>query len=163
VALSAIDYFEIQQLYSRYCFAIDLGDIEGFAACFTEDGAFQVLGLPAGAPAAGRTIGHDALKVMDRNLYEGLQGHSRHWVSPTAMVIEGDEHEVKAKAYLTVFRVGSAPAAGVILTAIYWDTIRNVDGHWLFSERLVQSDPQPGAAPSTDVLVVAFDEAYPPA
>jgi hypothetical protein len=39
--LSPADYIEINQLYSKYSFALDLGDGEGRAATFAPDGTFR--------------------------------------------------------------------------------------------------------------------------
>lgn len=38
--LSPADHIEIQQLYAKYCFALDTGDGPGRAAVFTTDGTF---------------------------------------------------------------------------------------------------------------------------
>ena len=37
-ALTTQDYIDIQQLYARYNWAIDAGDIEGYVALYTPDG-----------------------------------------------------------------------------------------------------------------------------
>jgi hypothetical protein len=41
-SLTALDYVEIQQLYSRYAIGIDSGNAEMFAGVFTPDGTFQL-------------------------------------------------------------------------------------------------------------------------
>ena len=40
-AVSTADQLEIQELVSRYNVAIDRSDVDGWLACFTEDGSFQ--------------------------------------------------------------------------------------------------------------------------
>ena len=39
---SGSDFFEIQTLYSRYCFAFDQNDGDSFVDCFARGGVFQV-------------------------------------------------------------------------------------------------------------------------
>ncbi|WP_108610421.1 nuclear transport factor 2 family protein [Aminobacter sp. MSH1] len=158
MALSALDYIEIYQLHSRFNLSVDLGDVEGYVSTFTRSGWFEVQGLPEGAPAAGRNTGPDEIRPMVKKLMAGVAGHSRHFVSPTSMLIEGDENEVKSKGYLFELRAGVVPNTGVYLTGIFHDVIRKVDGKWLFASRSVRFDPQPEAGVPTDVLVVKFDE-----
>ena len=43
--LTAQDYTELQQLYARYNFAIDVNDAENMTATFTDDGGFYVVGV----------------------------------------------------------------------------------------------------------------------
>ncbi len=38
----------IRQLAARYNGCLDAGEIEGWVACFTEDGVFSCIGLPEG-------------------------------------------------------------------------------------------------------------------
>jgi hypothetical protein len=61
--MDADEYEQIRQLLGRYDLAIDLGDTDGWAACFTPDGAFQCSGLPDGSPLGGRHEGTDALRA----------------------------------------------------------------------------------------------------
>jgi hypothetical protein len=39
--LSTADQLAIRDVISRYCWAIDTGDIEGFVACFASDGVLR--------------------------------------------------------------------------------------------------------------------------
>ena len=50
-SLTALDYAEIQQLYSRYAIGVDSGNADMFANVFTADGTFE---LPGGKTIQGR-------------------------------------------------------------------------------------------------------------
>jgi len=41
--LSVEDRLDIQELFAKYCWALDLGDADAFVQCFTEDGEFDHL------------------------------------------------------------------------------------------------------------------------
>jgi uncharacterized protein (TIGR02246 family) len=61
--MSPQDHEDIRALVASYAFALDLGDADAFADCFTDDGSsFGIAGLPEGHPLAKRFEGRDALK-----------------------------------------------------------------------------------------------------
>jgi len=156
--MTALDYEEIRQLAARYVRAADFGDSDAFAACFTPEGAF-VLDSDSPSNLKGSPfLGPAALRRLCADNFAGTRGHVRHWNSPP--VIEGDGETAAMSSYLAVLRVGEAPAAGVILTGVYWDSLVKVDGKWLFAERRFGWDPLPEHrdAQPTDVLVVRRDE-----
>jgi hypothetical protein len=155
--LSALDYVEIEQLISRSAQALDLGDEVAYGACYTEDGSFEVLGIPPEAPHAGRHVGRKGVAGAAKMIFSGCLGHVRHWNNN--QVITGEGNTATMVSYLQVIRVGMTPNSGVILTGIYWDKLEKIDGKWLLKERLIRTDPQPehNTAP-TDVLVIRRDE-----
>lgn len=161
MTLSSLDYQEIYQAYSRFHLAVDLGDVEGYVMSFTENGWFEVLGLPGGAPAAGRTTGHAALRKMATRLTAGVAGNSRHFTSPTSMVIEGDSAAASTRGYVFELRPGLVPNVGVFLTGLFDDELVKIDDRWVFSSKTIRMDPQPEAGVPTDVLVRKFDQLYP--
>src|SRR5262245_27050430 len=58
---SADDAEAIRQLLTRYNVAIDFGDAEAWAGCFTPDGTFECIGVPEDSPMGGRHEGRDGL------------------------------------------------------------------------------------------------------
>ena len=62
--LSAQDFVEIQQLYTKYNWALDSGDAEGYASTFTPDGVFN------------NNVGHDAI-VKFANTFHGERRSKR--------------------------------------------------------------------------------------
>ena len=126
MAMTALDYEEIRQVLARYDRAIDFGDADAFAACFTPDGFLEVTGLPSDAAHEGRRYaGHPALRTFAAELYAGLQGHVRH--CNNLPVIEGDGQRATMFSYLFEFRVGVLPRVGVTMTGVYEDTLAKVD------------------------------------
>jgi SnoaL-like domain len=158
MSLTAMDYEEIRQLFARLAWNIDHGNAEAYAADFTPDGSFEVLGLPEGAEHAGRHQDRDGVAQFVSMLFAGTQGHVRHW-NQNFVFTKVTDGEVDVDSYLICVRVGAVPQSGVTLTGIYHDRLVKVDGRWYMKERFIRADPQPEhAAQSTDILVVARDE-----
>lgn len=71
--VSTDDYVSISDFLGRYCWRVDEGDEEGWAALWTEDGVFAgVLPEPV--------VGREALKAIPRNAFAGSGGKLRHHV-----------------------------------------------------------------------------------
>jgi SnoaL-like domain len=134
MGMSALDYEEIRQLLARYNFAIDLGDADGWAACFTEDGVFECLGLPEGSPFGGRYEGSAALRAYATMHFGVYKGRARHW--NWNLEIDGDGESATMRCYMLNLSVGKPPAVKGS-TGIYRDQVLKGDGRWLFAERHV--------------------------
>jgi uncharacterized protein (TIGR02246 family) len=65
--LTLEDREEIREVIARYDFAIDLGDPEAYANCFTEDGSFLHTGAGSQSKMAKRYTGRKELE------------HFHHW------------------------------------------------------------------------------------
>jgi hypothetical protein len=131
--LSADDYIEIQQLYARYNVAIDSGDAEGYAACFTPDGVFNK-----------QFKGHDGLTGFIKQWREKMNGaNRRHW--NTNLVITPTAEGAKGTVYLFLMDVGVRPPT--IMTAAKYDDelVKTSDG-WRFTRRQTTGDGPPPAA-----------------
>lgn len=118
------DVVAIQQLIARYAHALDGGDGKAWAATFTEDGAFQFVG-------GNRVVGREQIAALvrpGRKPYE-----SRHNVQSPWIEVNGDTATLKA--YLVVTR-----GTEVVVTGSYDDTLRRVNGQWLFAERRFTND-----------------------
>jgi uncharacterized protein (TIGR02246 family) len=143
MSMTALDYEEIRQLLARYNFAVDLGDLEGWADCFTPEGVF--LCTPEGGPLTGRHTGRDALVAYAAKHYEINQGRARHW--NWNLVIAGDGGSATMRCYLGAYAAMTDESpAKLRVTGIYRDKLAKVDGRWLFSERHIHVDPQPPEA-----------------
>ena len=132
--LSAQDYFEIQQLYSRYNNAIDGGDAEGWAATFTPDGVFNTF------------VGHEALVNFVKTWREKLGGATRkHWNNN--LQVTGNSKEANASVYLLLVDFSTKPPS-IVGTATYTDSLTKTKDGWRFSKRTTKGDSAP-TAPST--------------
>ena len=121
--LTIDDVTAIQQLYARYCHTLDDGDGEAFSACFTPEGS---LGGAGGSVAGREKLERFATKIAasGRNL--------RHLNS--GIWIEGDGDEAVGRAYLLAYS-GSGPTPEFLSSGRYRDSLRRVDGAWLFVQR----------------------------
>ncbi|MFM8304900.1 MAG: nuclear transport factor 2 family protein [Actinomycetota bacterium] len=132
MGLTLEDRLAIQDLYSAYNHAIDHGRAEDFGACFTADGS---LDTGWGDP----TVGTAALVAFVPVVNQAMPG-MRHSVSN--LLIEGDGDDATGRAYLYSYRAG-VNGHEVVLTGVYHDTIRRVDGAWRFVTRTVAPDLPP--------------------
>jgi hypothetical protein len=130
-SLTADDYIEIQQLYTRYNMMIDSGDAEGYAATFTPDGAFNAFN------------GHDALIGFIHGRMNG--GNMRHW--NTNLAITGTPEGANGSVYLLLVDVSVRPP--VLSTAAkYEDQLVKTPAGWRFKKRVTKGEgPPPPAAP----------------
>jgi hypothetical protein len=126
-ALTAQDYVDIQQLYARYNWAIDAGDVESYVALYTPDGSFNTFN------------GADGLRTFMKNRQGGTR---RHWNSN--LVIMPSPEGASGKVYLVLVDVGLKPPA-ISSAARYEDRLVKVNGRWLFKKRQTSPDPAPQA------------------
>jgi hypothetical protein len=135
-ALSAQDYFEIQQLYAHYNIAIDSGDAEGYAATFTPNGVFNTF------------TGHDALVGFAKAWRERLGGAARkHW--NTNLEIIGNSKQATGSVYLMLLDISTKPAS-IAATATYSDTLVKTKAGWRFATRTTKGDSAPANAAATN-------------
>jgi hypothetical protein len=126
-ALSAADSAEILNLYARYPFTLDFGDGDGWAACFTPDGALEAPGL--------HVVGTEDLAAFAKNGYEALKGRGRHCTSNVWM--EATASGARGGAYLVHVMVADDdnPTTTISTSGIYTDQLVKHDGQWRFSLR----------------------------
>jgi ketosteroid isomerase-like protein len=127
--LTADDRFEIQELFARYSWAFDTGDVPTFVSLFAPDAAFV---LPNGT----RFVGHEAIRgyFETRTQAPNFLGRQHNM---TNLVIEGDTNRCTVRSY--GFR-GLKLATGE--TSFSWlgqyhDVLVKHEGQWRFAERAV--------------------------
>jgi hypothetical protein len=113
-ALTAADYLEIQQLPSRYPYAVDMhgGDGSAYAALFTQDGTFgtQAKGRAELSELAAKTNG-------DRS----GPAYTRHFV--TNVVIKPSPEGATGRSYLVAIDVGENGKPSTIAHGGYYDDV----------------------------------------
>jgi hypothetical protein len=122
-ALTAQDYIDIQQLYARYNWAIDAGDVEGYVALYTPDGSFNTF------------TGADGLRTFMKGRQPGTR---RHWNSN--LVITPSPEGASGKVYLLLVDVGAKPPTNSS-AARYEDRLVKTTGGWRFKKRQTSPDP----------------------
>jgi hypothetical protein len=123
--LSTQDYLDIQQLYARYNWVIDAGDVEGYVALDTPDGSFNTFN------------GADGLRTFMKNRSAGTR---RHWNSN--LVIAPTAGGASGKVYLLLVDVGQKPPV-ISSAARYEDELVKTATGWRFKKRKTTSDPAP--------------------
>jgi hypothetical protein len=116
-----------------YCFAIDDGRLDDFAALF-RDGTWY---LSEDAPLRGTA---SVAKWLHENvvLYNGTPA-TRHMVSNIAIDFQ-DANNATAKSYVILFQSVPGNAPMVMFQGKYRDTFVGSDGAWRFLDRRVQAD-----------------------
>jgi hypothetical protein len=74
---TSADELEIRNLLARYCLALDLDDVDGWVALFTEDAVYAVYGR--------EFVGHEGLRSMSAGAPGGF-----HLGGPPVIDLEGD-------------------------------------------------------------------------
>jgi uncharacterized protein (TIGR02246 family) len=128
MSLPVEDVIAIQALVARYNFAVDEGDPEGFAGCFTQDGEFSW--------AQNEFHGRDELVAFAKTL--GGSGQMRHVV--TSMLADGDRERATVRSYCHVTSVGGDGKPFISVQGVYEDELAHGDGGWRFTRRRFVSD-----------------------
>lgn len=121
---------------NEYCYAVDRGDLDGFANLFTNS-SFEIIGDPGGP-----MHGSEAVRRMLDNvtLYDG-KPNTKHVMSNLQIDIDEPGHSAAAQCYITVFQaVPPDFPLQAIFMGHYTDRFDNADGQWRFSSRRISPD-----------------------
>jgi hypothetical protein len=126
----------IARLMNEYCYRIDAGDLEGFAALF-EHGSFGILGDPAG-PDVGKA---EVLETLRNVILYDSKPRTKHVMSNVQIDVDGSGNEASAQCYITVFQaVPPEFPMQPIFGGHYRDRfVRLADG-WHFAQREISPD-----------------------
>lgn len=133
--LTADDRWEIQDLYTRYCWLLDTGQAEAWADLFTDDGHHAG---SRGTYARGRA---ELIAHVER-VAPVLVG-KQHWNTNIDVVATGPDEAV-GRCYMAALMATEAPQIGVAGASVerigrYFDRLVRQDGRWLFAEKIVES------------------------
>lgn len=116
----------IQELYSRYAFAMDGSEADHLTDCFTEDGVFWVSGM-------GRFVGRERIRGLVRATVEKRPRHQYLNLLIQEVSEDGEAH-CRAYFHLLDAETGENAAYGN-----YEDwAVLCPDGRWRWRERRVQ-------------------------
>ncbi len=119
------DELAIHRLIVRYGLAVDVGDADGAAAVFTEDGTYDV--------DVGRMVGRDAVRAMVRGeRHQAMVGHCAHQIGPAVVQLDGDR--ATATGYSRVYLQTAAGTHVYRVSCNRWSLVKQ-DGAWLIAER----------------------------
>jgi hypothetical protein len=126
--LTLEDRAAIQDRLGRYVWALDIGDAEGVAACFTPDG--QAVDSQGNRY---RDIAAFALEFINREDFRGRKHLVNH------LFFEGDAGRCVVTSYWTVVKWYFAEQRmGVVSTGYSLDTLEKRGGDWLIAERVIR-------------------------
>lgn len=127
MALSTDDRLAIHELYARYNHAIDSGDSEAWAGCFTADGVFE--------SGRGSFRGSEQLIAFAQGFAERTK--ARHWTNN--LILDETPEGVAGKCYLMLYRLGEG-APDIMASGLYHDTLTQAPEGWRFVSRTVITD-----------------------
>lgn len=127
--IDADDYLELMDLFARYAWALDTGDIDTLMGFFTEQPWIE-------DPPQGRLEGRDGVrqflwKVIDRPIHHNRQ----HVVQPR--VVHGGPERCEVVSFWAVSEL-KGEAAAHARRGFYTDQCVKVNGRWLFESRFVR-------------------------
>lgn len=131
---SGSDAEQIRDLYARYSWAYDQGRAEEYAALFTEDGEFEVVGGP-------RVQGREALAGLV-SAAAARPGRTLHMVSNVLVTVTGDS--ATGQAYVQLLALADA-ALRVVAVGTYNDAFVRTAAGWQLSRR--RFEPAAGPDP----------------
>lgn len=115
---------EIDELYARYAYAFDRGDVRAWAALFTSDGRFTVPGTPV-------VVGRPALEAFASERHR-RSPDMRHFTSN--VLIETSGSAARGRAYVAVYRLRGGQLL-VRTMGEYRDKLVEQDDGWRFRSR----------------------------
>jgi hypothetical protein len=123
--VTAEDRAEITELFARYAWTGDVGDVEGYVALFTDDGVFDGV--------SGYYDGPDELRRLASEMRDGPRSRGiQHWVSNS--IFEGDSEECAVQSMCFAPR-RIENEHSIVFVGYYIDTCVKVDGRWKFKVR----------------------------
>jgi 3-phenylpropionate/cinnamic acid dioxygenase small subunit len=126
----------VQAFYASQMQLLDSGEVEAWAATFTEDGVFAAGGLPE--PARGRsTIETGARGVADQFDRAGIT--RRHWLGMVDARPQ-DDGTVRARSYALVYEIGGDGDPILRRSTTCDDVLVPDAGSWLVRHRRVVRD-----------------------
>lgn len=129
LAITADDYLELMDLFARYAWALDTGDIDTLMTLFTDEPWIE-------DPPQGRLTGRAGVrqflwKVIDRPIHHNRQ----HIVQPR--VVHGGPEHCEVVSFWVVGEL-KGETAELARRGYYTDQCVKVDGSWRFASRYVR-------------------------
>lgn len=125
------DLDAIHRLFTDYGRHLDAGDVESYAALFTDDG--EVLLGPM-----GRAKGRDAIRELMRKTLHGRAGSAFHIISSPAVELDGDRATSEVMWTVIQRDPDGRPKLGMI--GRHLDDLVREDGTWRFARRRGEID-----------------------
>jgi hypothetical protein len=132
--LSVEDRLDIQELFAKYAWGIDMGDIDGVLACFAEDGYLDHLWQ-------GKLVGHEKIRVAFEELWYDRQSW---WIGRQHLanhfIIEKEGEGARVKAFFSILQYNVEYRTNFVFGIGTWDNFcvkRN--GKWVFQSVFINA------------------------
>ena len=123
--LTADDRAEITELFARYAWTGDTGDIDGYVGLFTEDGVFDGV--------SGYYDAEAGLRRLAEEMHKGLRSRGlQHWVGNSMFSGTGERCVVQSMCFAPR-RIENEHM--IVFVGYYVDTCVKVEGEWKFERR----------------------------
>lgn len=143
-ALTPLDYYDIEQLFSRYCHALDSANGPMFAGCFTPDGIFV-------NPTGTSSQGYERLAAVARPTPDGRRGPTNNQHLMANIFVEPAPWGATGRSYVLL---AQAPPIGQPQSFIneggqYWDDLVRTSDGWRIKRRVYvrRDSPLPALPP----------------
>jgi hypothetical protein len=131
--LSVEDRIAINDLFAKYAWALDTGDVDSLVACFTPDGVVieEVFEEP------DRWEGHAGIRRLGEHFRNsaGFPGRQHHI---TQSVFQGGGDRCKARSFAFVTECRGEPPYTLRFAGYYDDEIVKAGGEWLLKQRIIR-------------------------
>lgn len=123
------DRVEIEELMARYAWALDTGDFEGYAACFTDDGWLEHW-------PQGRCVGREGLRRSTDSMWYDKPNNAlgrQHRMNQVLMHPE-EGNGVRIKCFWSILQHDVVTFENRVFSIGTWDTlaVKGADGEWRF-------------------------------
>ena len=135
-SLTALDRLEIQELYARYCWGIDLGDAEMALSTFAEDAWFDHLWQ-------GRVQGHAAIKKNLESLWYDRQSWwygRQHVMNTFIMDPLPEEGTARVRCFFQILQFNVEYRTNFVFgIGTRDDLLARIGGRWVFKSLRVNA------------------------
>ena len=128
------DEAQILSLLNQYCYTVDSGDLDGFAALY-EDAELYADGAPRNKGS------QDILDNVMSNviIYEDGTPKTRHMNANVELSIDAVAGTAKAQRYVTVLQQTETLPLQTIFTGHYHDEFVRQDGRWRYAKTVIKN------------------------
>lgn len=157
--LTALDRLEIQELYARYCWGLDLADEEMVVSAFTKDAGFDHLWQ-------GRVEGHEAILANLRSLWTDRQHWwygRQHLMNHFIMEPRAEAGEVDVRCFFQIVQYNVDYGTNFVFgigTRI--DHVTKREGVWRFQDLKVNAWTAMDQVPWKGEIIMKGRPVYPP-
>jgi hypothetical protein len=150
--LDAEDQMDIIELYARYAWGIDTGDVEAYLEAFVPDAVLMM---------SKQAKGHAELAEWHRNFMKDSAFPGSQHFSAEFRIMETDGTRARVRAYMSrMYRRPGMTNSSIIFQGYYTDTCVKVDGRWYFelkggheANQLMAGELEPASYPQHPIFL----------